>query len=232
MDTYRTEEEQIAAIRKFAAENGAKVLAVIVAAIALFFAVQNWQQSQQKNKENASLLYSELSTAATAGASMTDENKAIFDAAYEQLMSEYGDSLYASYASFFKAKMSVEAGELDAAEMSLQWVVDANVNKDVTALAVLRLARVKASNEKREAALVLLSGDAGPYSAAFAEAQGDIYITQGDDENALIAYKKADAAQTPGFSLSAQMLKMKIESLDKTQQDKIFALQPVASSDK
>ncbi len=232
MDTYRTEEEQIAAIRKFAAENGAKVLAVIVAAIALFFAVQNWQQSQQKNKENASLLYSELSTAATAGASMTDENKAIFDAAYEQLMSEYGDSLYASYASCFKAKMSVEAGELDAAEMSLQWVVDANVNKDVTALAVLRLARVKASNEKREAALVLLSGDAGPYSAAFAEAQGDIYITQGDDENALIAYKKADAAQTPGFSLSAQMLKMKIESLDKTQQDKIFALQPVASSDK
>ena len=223
MDTYRTEEEQIAAIRKFAVENGLKVITAIVVAIALFFGIQNWQQSQFQSKENASVLYNELSTAAAAEAQMTADNHQTFDAAYATLMADYGESVYASYASLLKGKLEVQAGELAKAEQSLQWVVDANVDAAIKSLAVLRLARVKAANGQRDEALSLLAQDAGPFVAAFAESKGDILLMQDKKDEALAAYKLAQAQKEPGMTMSGQMLKMKIESLDNTQQDKLFS---------
>lgn len=222
MDTYRTEEEQIAAIKKFAGEHGVKVITAIVAAIALFFGVQNWMASQQQNKEEASLYYNELSTAATAGQEMTADNRSKFDAAYAQLMSEFPKTIYASYAALFKAKLDVEEGELDKAEQSLQWVVDAAFNDYVTSLAVLRLARVKSAAGQYEKALTLLASNPGPFSSAYEEAKGDVYVLQGNMSDALIVYKKAESLKEPGASFSGQLLKMKIESLDNSQQDKLF----------
>ena len=227
MDTYRTEEEQIAAIRKFAGEHGVKVITALVVAIALFFAGQNFKQSQQATKENSSFLYNQLSTAATAGMDMTAENKAAFDSAYSVLMSDYDDTVYASYASLFKAKLDVQAGDLAKAEQSLQWVIDANFNDNLKALAVLRLARVKSANGQREQALALLSEDPGPFASAYEEAKGDIYLLEGKKAEALSAYKKSQALNAGGMSLSGQMLKMKIESLDNAQQEKLF---PVAAA--
>ena len=222
MDTYRTEEEQIAAIKKFAAQHGTKVIAAVVAAIALFFAVQNWQTSTQQSKENASFLYSELSAAVVAGKDMTDENQQAFDTAYAAIMSEHKATVYASYASFFKAKLDVEAGELEKAEQSLQWVVDANTNADIKALAILRLARVKAANKKQDEALALLKNKSASFSAAFAEAQGDIYLQQEKNDEALSAYKKSKELKGTSFDMASQMLTMKIESLDHSQQEKLF----------
>ncbi|NRB37480.1 MAG: tetratricopeptide repeat protein [Pseudomonadales bacterium] len=222
MDTYRTEEEQIAAIRKFAGEHGVKIITAIVVAIALFFGVQNWQKSQLQSKENASFLYNELSTAITAGSDMTAENRSAFDVAYASLMADHSGSIYASYASLFKAKLDVEAGELTKAEQSLQWVVDANFNKNITALAVLRLARVKSANGQRDVALGLLAKDAGPFTSAYEEAKGDIYLLQDKNPEALIAYKKAQDLKAQGMSMGSQMLKMKVEALDDSQQDKLF----------
>ena len=223
MDTYRTEEEQIAAIRKFASEHGLKIITAIVVAIALFFSVQNWQKSQYQSKENASLLYNQLTTAAVADGQMTDENLKVFDAAYATLMADYGDSVYASYASLLKAKLDVQAGELGKAEQNLQWVIDANIDANIKALAVLRLARVKSANGQRDEALSLLQQDPGAFASAYAESKGDILLLQEKKAEALAAYKKAQELKQPGMSMSGQMLKMKIESLDNTQQDKLFA---------
>lgn len=222
MDTYRTEEEQIAAIRKFAGEYGVKVIIAIVVAIALFFAAQNYKHSQQADKDNASLLYNQLSTAAAADLDMTAENQAAFDAAYASLMSDHADTIYASYASLFKAKLDVQTGDLSKAEQSLQWVIDADVSTSIKALAVLRLARVKSANGQREEALALLAQDAGPFTFAYEEAKGDIYLLQENKDLALQAYKKAQALKTVDMSMSGHMLKMKVESLDNSQKNKLF----------
>lgn len=231
MDTYRTEEEQIAAIKNFVNKNGVKVLTAIIAAIALFFAVQGWQKSQLASKENASALYNELSTAVTAGADMTTENRAVFDQAYAQLMSDYAQTVYASYAALYKAKLDVDAGDLSKAEQSLQWVVDENFNEDLKALAVLRLARVKSAAGDKDAALALLAQNPGSFAAAYEEAKGDIFLLLEKKDEALVAYKKADSLKEPGFNMSSQMLKMKIEALDNSQQDKLFPINPSVASD-
>ena len=47
-------------------------------------------------------------------------------------------------------------------------------------------------------------------------------MLQENKEQALSAYKEAQALKTAGMTMSGQMLKMKIESLDDAQKDKLF----------
>ena len=61
MDVYRTEEEQIEAIKKFFAEYGWKVVAAILVAVALYMGYHAWRHSQQTARDTASLHYDKLS---------------------------------------------------------------------------------------------------------------------------------------------------------------------------
>ena len=228
MDTYRTEEEQIDAIKKFIADDGAKVVAAIVVVIASYFGYQFWQKDQQANIEIASIYYSELSMAATAEQSVSEENRSRFDSAFIKLLAEFPESIYASYATLHKAKLEVEAGELDKATQSLQWVVDTKANDELVALAILRLAKVKAEQGDLDKALALLQTNAGPFTSAYEESKGDIYIAQNNLSEALIAYKKAKASQKNPVGFSDRMLDMKIESLDQSNQNKLFPVSGIA----
>ena len=57
MDVYRTEEEQIEAIKKWWQTNGNNILIGIGLAIAVVFGYQFWKDSEQAAGESAFLVY-------------------------------------------------------------------------------------------------------------------------------------------------------------------------------
>ena len=163
MDTYRTEEEQIEAIKKFANEKGTQVVGIIVLAIAVFFGSQGYMRHQSSERDTASLYYSEITQALASADSLSEANSAKFDSAYEKLTGQYPSSTYESYAALHKAKLDFQANDKAAAVSSLQWVIDANVSSHLMALASLRLAQVKLDLGEIEQAQNLVASAQPPF---------------------------------------------------------------------
>ena len=222
MDVYRTEEEQIEAIKRYVAEYGTKIILAFVACIALFFGYQSWEQKQLASKHTVSMYYNELNETLGSGQGLTDEDRARFDAVFAKLLGEYPKSIYASYASLHKAKLDVEKSDLDKAVQSLQWVVDAAVNAEIIALANLRLARVEFARGNIDKGLALLQNNAGPFAAEYQEAKGDMLLEKNQPEKALIAYKKAQGLITESGAYSNRILDMKVETLNTADHSKLF----------
>ncbi len=227
MDVYRTEEEQIEAIKKYMADYGSKIVLAIVACIALFFGYQTWEKKQQASLDTVSMYYNELTESFGAGVNITDEDRARFDAAFAKLLSEYPKTIYASYASLHKAKLDVENAEFDKAVQSLQWVIDAAVNSELVALANLRLARVEFARGNVDQGLSLLQKDAGPFAAEYEEAKGDMLLDKGQVNEALVAYKKSQALQKEAGAYPNRILEMKVESLEASDKSKLFPVSQV-----
>lgn len=222
MEVYRTEQEQIEALKKYFAQYGSRTILAILAAIAIFFGYQAWKHSQQAARDTSSLYYNQLVEAVGSGESLSGENQKKFDDAYANLLKEYPKSIYASYAALHKAKIEVDKLEWDKAAQSLQWVVDAAVNKEMVALASLRLARVEFARGNIDQGLELLKRDPGPFVAEFSELSGDMQLEKNEPEKALLEYKKAQAFIAESGSYTNRLLEMKIESLSSGDNSKLY----------
>ncbi|CAA0082984.1 Uncharacterised protein [BD1-7 clade bacterium] len=223
MDSYRTEEEQVEAIKKFFKEYGTKVLVAVVVAAGAFFGIKSYQHNERSDREAASTYYNRMVEIVPAQGAVSDEDQPVFDAAYAALLKDFSDTTYASYAAFFKARMDVTDGNLDEAEKTLRWVVEQQVNDELVGLANLRLAKVLAANEKAEDALALVKQPQGGFASSYAETEGDILVQLGKNEEALTAYEKAEALRDGRESMTSRLLTMKIDSLKEGQQDKLHA---------
>lgn len=225
MEVYRTEQEQIEAIKKFFNTHGNKLLAGIVLFIAAFAGYHYWSNEQKSSAEEASVVYSQLRELARAGETgVSEESRAGFDRAYARLMEEYPESVYASYASLLKARLDVDAKQYDKAAQALQWVVDAAATAEITALANLRLARVLFAKGENESALGLLDKQAEPFAAAYEELRGDIYLEQGSTDKALESFRKAKELFNGEAGVSGAVLDMKINSLSPIDPAKLVPL--------
>ncbi len=213
MDIHRTEEEQIEVLKRFFNENGTKLLISIVAAVAIFFGYQGWMSNQQQASEEASSYYNELRELAETAGDTQSESRVKFDGVFAKLLAGHSDSIYSSYASLLKAKLNVEAGELDKAVQALQWVIDAAVNPEIIALANLRLAHVVFAKGENEKALELLNRESAPFASSYEELRGDIYVEMNQSDKALAAYKKAKELKADKKSFDDRLLAMKIDSL-------------------
>lgn len=197
MESYRTEEEQVEALRNWWKENGRSTIVGIVLALGLGFGWQAWQQSREQAAENASLLYQQmleqLGAQLSPGEAATDSDKAKEIA--EQIKEAYRGSVYAQFAALHLARLAVNEGRLDAAEQELRWVLSmASSGDDVHQLAQLRLARVVAAQGDPEGALAMLEGARTELVASYALTRGDILMAQGREDDARIAYETAVAA--------------------------------------
>lgn len=227
MDVYRTEEEQIEAIKKYVSEYGSKILLVIVVAIALYFGYHTWEDKQLAAKDTVSMYYNELNDALGSDEEMSEESRAKFDAVFAKLVADYPKSIYTSYAALHKAKLEVKKTELEKAAKSLQFVINAAVNPELVALANLRLARVEFAQGNIDKGLTLLLENTGPFAAEYEEAKGDMLLEKGQSDKALIAYKKSQTLQTETGSFSNRILEMKIEALETADQSKLFPISAV-----
>lgn len=213
MDAYTTEEEQVAAIKRFADKHGSKLLAALVVFIASVLFYQNYQKTQLQDKENASLYFSKLSQMTDANATLDEKQQAAFDQNFSVLAQQYPDSIYASFAALLKAKLEVNTDDLDEAAKSLQWVIDASHDEQMVDLAKLRLAKVLFAQDKKDEALAILEKGSDTLAAQYAVLEGDIVLSQDNSEKALALYKKAEEVLKAEDQQIDQLLKVKISSL-------------------
>ena len=192
VDSYRTEEEQVEALKRWWDENGKSTLVAIVVVVAGMFGWQGWKAHQQTQAEAASDVYQQLlRVRAGEGEAALDGEQAVVLA--QQIKSDYSGSSYAQFAALHLAAIAVENDDLAEAEAQLRWVLGkADKYSDIARVAQLRLARVVAARGEVEPALAILNeGGADTYQASYALAKGDILLSAGRRDEARQAYSEA-----------------------------------------
>jgi predicted negative regulator of RcsB-dependent stress response len=208
-----SEEEQIEAFKQWWVDNGLKLVAAAVIAIGGTLGWQGWQGSQQEYAEQGSAIYSAMIDIAKAenDQPLTEEQKQEINASADQLKQEFADTGYAHLSALLKAKLAVNAENLDSAASELQWVLDNNPAENIRLLASLRLARVEAALGNTDKALALIEGqEAGKLTSAFEEAKGDFHLSMGHLEAAYSAYQLALDTEESANSTQLSILRLKL----------------------
>ena len=223
MEQYRTEEEQVEALKKWWEENGRSTMVAIIVALGLGFGWQGWQKYQQDELEGASNSYQAMLQKLS-----TDDNQGAATLAAD-IKQEYSRSTYAQFAALHLARIAINAGDLATAEAELRWVLGrADKGSDTMQLAQLRLARVLASAGDTSQALTILdSADPGSYAAAYQVARGDIMLLEGREAEAREAYSSAMMLASRGQGqLNMAMLQPKLQSLSPQAPAELPAVDP------
>jgi predicted negative regulator of RcsB-dependent stress response len=215
VESYRSEEEQLEALKRWWEENGRTTVIAIVLALVGAFGWQGWQEHRQGQREEASSVYQALLQAADS-AEQSATARAEFQRLAARLKNDFGGTTYAQFAGLQAARLAVSEGDLAAAADELRWVLaEADSGSDLTHVARQRLARVVAASGDDEGALAMLetTGDE-PYQASYALARGDILLAAGRETEALTAYQLARqlGEQLPG-QVNLATLAQKIASL-------------------
>lgn len=191
MDIYRTEEEQVAALKKWWGQNGKSLIIGILVALSAVFVWKSWEQKQVNEKSAASVLYQQLLESALTD-QRSEEQKSSVSFIGNKLKTEFENTQYAVFAAMFMARDAAEGADLVAAEQQLKWA-DAHAAHDhLKAVIQVRLAKVVAAQGREEEAVKLLEKSPNPQmTAIYAEARGDIYFAKGDKEAAKEAYSAA-----------------------------------------
>ena len=215
-EVYQTEEEQVEALKKWWKENGKSTVISIVVAIAAVVGWRGWQEQQQGNIDAASAVYQNLLSASQGqNGTVTAEQLTTANHLAETLKQDYPNSTYAHFAALYKAKFAVEKNDLATAESELRWILATGTTAELTLQTQLRLARVLYASEKYDDALGQLSSSSPAYAASFEEVRGDIYLAQGQADQARLAYQKAvELSQQGPQSASSPLLEMKLQQLN------------------
>lgn len=205
MDVYRTEEEQIEAIKRWWKENGSTILVTLVVVLVVLFGWRIWKDHDRTIGEAASTSFQDLLDASQKLAinQQTFTKDSIEVKSVETLgqivIDEHADTDYAIHANLLLAKKSVIIGDYESAERQLKEILRGKHDKSLTMLTRYRLAKVLLARGNYEESLSTLSvNDAGAFSAAYEELKGDIYVKSGDQSKARLHYKNALAIVTEG----------------------------------
>ena len=216
MEQYRTEEEQVEALKRWWDENGKATIAASLLALVAGCGWQGWQGFQQEQLATASDSYQRLLQAMSTPEAGEPDTAAAREIA-GQIKKEYGGSTYAQFAALHLARMAVNDADLATAEAELRWVLaKADAGSDIAQITQLRLARVLASSGDATQALTLLDAGAdGDYAGAYAMARGDVFMMQGDESQARAAYSEARVLAAADATLPPlATLEQKLQSLN------------------
>jgi predicted negative regulator of RcsB-dependent stress response len=205
VEGYRSEEEQVEAIKKWWRENGRSVIAGVAIGVAGILGWQGWQQYTQQRSVSGSVAYEQLL------AVQDDPEQGI--AQGQRLMEEFGGTGYADLAALFVAKLELQREDADAARATLRKLITDAETEGLAHVARLRLARLELAQGNGETALELLDGEAPPgFEVAYADLRGDAYVAMDAPAKAVAAYDQALAA-APEPSANRAWLEMKRDEL-------------------
>jgi len=209
VDVYASEEQQVAAIKKWWKENGTSVILGIVIGTAALFGWRAWQGQITAKGEQASMAYSLLEE------QLHNKKVGEAEATGKKIMKEYKSTPYASFAAFKLAKLAEDAEKTETADEYLRWIVDNGKPEDLVQLAIMRLARLNLSSGNADSAWALISSmDKSMNLATYQELKGDILLAQGKQEEARKAYLQAAALNpNPSDPVGNPFLEMKIDDL-------------------
>ncbi|MBW2942588.1 YfgM family protein [Zhongshania aquimaris] len=214
METYRTEEEQIEAIKRWWQDNGKSTVFGIALALAIVFGWRGWQGHQEAQAGEASAIFDNL---LIADAAVQRDGSSLSTAQHlaDTLKDRFASLSYGQFAALFKAKYAVKSDDYAAATAELEWVLKQGPSAQIKAQTEIRLAQVLYSQKEYGKATAYLSGLASTgYAAEAAELEGDVAFAQGDKAAALAAYQRARSlARTQEAPVNNAMLEMKINDL-------------------
>jgi len=220
VDVYKTEDEQLEALKRWMRDHGRSVLTGVLVAVLLVVGGYSWKQRQLRDQETASLEYQTLIEAARQyEQQQTKEMAATARHVADTLKNDYAGTTYAQFAALFKAKLAVEDNDLAQAESELHWVLDHKPTPDVAAVTRLRLARVLHAKKDDDAALALLNDEksVGSYAFAYAQLKGDIQLARGDSAAARAEYQRAQELERKlATPINDPLLEMKLRDLEPT----------------
>ncbi len=187
--SYQTEEQQVEQLKEWWKDNGTPLIVGAVLGLSGFFGWKFWSEKQIAEQEAASNLYTTVSELV----GKEDTAKLVENAA--KVKESFPDSSYAILSAFHLAKFAVENNQLDDAVTELTWVIDKHSANELVQIAKIRLARILVAQQKAEQALPLLvfTDDSGYFEMA-SLVKGDAYMALDRKNEALEAYKAADAA--------------------------------------
>ena len=207
MDIHRSEEEQVEALKRWWDRNGRAVIVGVAVFVALVLGWRGWVQYQQGQSQNASILYERM-----LGAVESEETAKAREHG-RSLIGEYGGTPYAGLAGLYLARLAVDEDKLEAAAGHLQWVMDNTDMAGIGHTARVRLARVRLAQDRADAALALVEGEApAGFEGVYAEARGDILAARGDTEGAGEAYDRALEAYSEA-PMQRSVVRMKRQDL-------------------
>jgi len=208
VDTYKTEQEQLEALKKWWETNGKFVLVLLVVTFTASIGWRVWSNHENSTLESASLEYN----AVISNLRSEEADAALRNGA--GLIEKRGDTSYAVLAALAMAKLEVEKGELDTASQRLSWAVEHAEIPEVIHIARIRLARVLLALGKFDEALAQASVDvAGGFDAAYAMVKGDVYAQRGLADQAKTAYNTALNTSFEMSATSKNLLQMKLDNL-------------------
>lgn len=212
MSELKTEEEQIEAFKTWWKKNGTSLVLAVAVGVGGYFGWQAWQTSQANHISEASSLYQSLSEAAAD--LKKEENQKTVRFIANQLNEDYSDTGYALFSQLFVARVDVENGKYDEAVKALEAVVKQSEDVTFDAIATIRIARLQAEQGQYDAALTALKGvSQDEFAGQVNELRGDIFLAQGQREQAREAYESAVTAM--GEDAKHPLLEIKLKDLVK-----------------
>jgi len=180
------EQEQLATLKGWWKDNGAKVLAAVAAVAIGVAGVQVWRNWQAGQAQQAATLYDSLLKALQA-----NDAKALRDAG-GTLVESFPRTLYAGMGALASARYYADKGDLKSARAQLQWVVERSPSDELKDIARLRLAGLLLDEKSYDGALALLEAKHAPAIAAqYAALKGDVLVAKGQPSEAKAAYRTA-----------------------------------------
>ena len=186
MSIYMTEDEQLDAIKRWWKRYNGVVTVAISVVLLVISGFKYWNFHQEKITQQASGTYERMMVAFS-----NEDNKAVRGYA-NQLVTDYGKTVYADAARLTLAKHYVVREQFDKARDELSYVALHTKMPALKYIAKLRLARLWLQQNEHVKALHQLETIQDPtYAAIVNELKGDIYAAQGQNKKAVSFYRHA-----------------------------------------
>lgn len=210
MEEFESEDQQIAAIKKWWKENGASLLLGLGIGVGALLGWREYLAYQTNHSAEASDLYQAVQTQVSSNR-LDDVHVSKADL----IRNDFSDTPYAALVSMSQAKYEYEHGEIESALMHLRWASDNSTETDVQHVAKLRLARILIAQKKYdEAETILLASHPAGFTAGYEELKGDLYLAKGEIAQARVAYDKAINAAGGGASRWLRLKRQDLGSSD------------------
>ncbi len=205
-EEYRTEEEQIEAIKSWWKENGKSILLGLVLGIGGIGGYRYWQSNTEEQAKIASMQFEEV-------LSLPAKDKDKLIAKVKDIESQYAGKSYADLSAFVAVKKLVEDKDYPKAKEQLEWIIANSNQESFIHIARIRLVKVLLQMNKADAALALIKDIKSPaFDSTYAELRGDVYAALKEFTNAKAEYQLALSKLRPG-DRRRSMIEMKSNNL-------------------
>jgi len=201
------EQEQIESLKAFWKKYGNAITTTITVVLLAFAGWRGWGWYQQKQAAEASLAWDALRKAVATKdvAKVRESAGGIFE--------RYSSTTYAQMAALLAARAYVDAGDVKAAKVPLQWAIEHAQDEEFRHVARARLAGLLIDENAFEQAGQLLAAKVPErYQALYDDRRGDLLVAQDKPAEARVAYKQALDKLGPSSPLRG-LVQLKLDAL-------------------